>query len=258
MQTQRFTSWSVPKGWEQVWNTPEAIHHLTQAYTKLQQLQGVEIYPPEYEIFRAFDLCPLDQLTVVIIGQDPYHKLDKKVGRPMANGLSFSGNRGGETPRSLSNVFKEIKRTFPSMELNHYDLTSWAMQGVLLLNTCLTVTNGTAKSHIKLKIWDDFFNYILKAICYLRPQTVYCLWGDDAKTYSKPSKNGKAIIQSQYILESGHPSPLNRSPDNQFIGNNHFYSIYCHIESLNVQIREYNNKNNQTYPEVRQINWTLV
>lgn len=224
--------WPVPRGWECVWNTPYACSLLNEIFTTLFNLSnsGMVIYPHVSEIFRAFDLCPLDNISLIIIGQDPYHDYDKKIGRCMANGLAFSGNKGGKTPRSLSNVFKELKRTYPNVVLNHYDLTTWAQQGILLVNTSFTVEAGKPGTHVKLRIWDKFFDYILRAINYFRPNILYCIWGNDAKKYTEGID---PPIKSPNKLFSGHPSPANRNPSTQFIGNNVFIDIYNYIEYIN-------------------------
>lgn len=250
--------WPVPVGWERVWYTPQVCNLLGNIFTRLKILSdnGMIIYPYINEVFRAFDLCPLDKVIVVIIGQDPYHNYDNKINRPCANGLAFSGNKNGKNPRSLSNVFKELKRTHPHVVINHCDLTSWAQQGILLINTSLTVEANNPKTHVNMKLWDEFFLLILKAICYFKPEALFCLWGDVAIKYSTGIN---PPITSKNIIESGHPSPINRSVDKQFIGNNHFLQIDNYINYQNSLRQHYNslNSSENRVDLIPQIDWNL-
>lgn len=175
-------------------------------------------YPRKVDLFRAFWLCPLLLTRVVIIGQDPYHSTEYD-GTPTAVGMSFSTRRGYRFPPSLRNIFKEIQRseghnfTMP----DHGDLTSWAKQGVLLLNTCLTVEPKKAKSHSKNNFWMGFIQRVTNSINNTTPNCIYVLWGKDAQKI-------KPILSSQNIvLESSHPSPL--SARRGFEGCGHFSQI---------------------------------
>ena len=169
---------------------------------------GIRIYPPGGMIFRAFDLCPLDKLKVVIIGQDPYH------GEGQAMGLSFSVPEHISAPPSLKNIFKEISSDLGISMSGKPDLSSWAEQGVLLLNTVLTVRAGQAHSHASLG-WETFTDKVISLINQHREGVVFLLWGSHAQ------KKG-AIIDKQrhHVLKAPHPSPL--SAHRGFFGCNHF------------------------------------
>jgi uracil-DNA glycosylase len=154
-------------------------------------------YPKGSQIFNAFDFCPINDLKVVIIGQDPYHGIDQ------ANGLCFSVNKGVPHPPSLINIFKEIQTDLGyKFENNKGDLSKWAKQGVMLLNATLTVRNNSAGSH-QNKGWEIFTNKVIEVISIETNNTVFLLWGSFAKQKKKLIDTDK-----HKILESGHPSPL--------------------------------------------------
>ncbi len=165
------------------------------------------VYPPARNIFRAFDLCPIDKVKVVIIGQDPYH------GKGQANGLSFSVNEGIDLPPSLKNIYKEIH---DDLGINPYpsgDLSRWASQGVLMLNSVLTVLANSPASHSGAG-WEKFTDAVIQALNAKRKHIVYLLWGKYAK------EKGAVIDRNQnLVLTSGHPSPYSVS---LFYGNHHF------------------------------------
>ncbi len=166
------------------------------------------IYPPESAIFNAFKMIPFNQYKVVIIGQDPYHGLNQ------ANGLAFSVNRGQKIPASLRNIYKELHNDI-SVEIPiHGDLTPWANQGVLLLNTVLTVETSLPGSHQK-KGWEEFTDAIISEISKELTNIVFLLWGNYAKS-KKPLIDGNKHL----ILEANHPSPLSASRG--FFGCKHF------------------------------------
>lgn len=263
-QRPKYETWKVPETWEGIFNSERGIIELTKSFEKLRVIssQGNTIYPLEQDIFRAFELCKRTNLKVVIIGQDPYPGFDDIVGLPMANGQSFSGRKGGKKPGSLNNVFTEIRRTFPDIPLNHYDLTSWGEQGVLMLNTCLTVNHGDPKSHIKERVWKYFTDYVIKTISDENPGVIFCLWGAEAKLYA----NGNTSIISRnksVVLECGHPSNLNSSSSSKFAENNHFALIYYVINQRNEEIHKKNLKLQELgettfLPYISQINWALI
>jgi uracil-DNA glycosylase len=166
------------------------------------------VYPPGKLIFNAFDLCPFDQVKVVIIGQDPYH------GPEQAHGLCFSVNEGVPFPPSLRNIFKEIQDDLGTPIPATGDLTRWAKQGVLLLNATLTVRAGQAGSHQR-QGWEEFTDAAIRALATERDHLVFILWGAYAQ------KKGAFIDRSRHlVLASAHPSPL--SAYNGFFGNKHF------------------------------------
>ena len=176
------------------------------------------IYPKGGNIFRAFDKCPVDKLKVVIIGQDPYH------GEGQAHGLAFSVQPGVQPPPSLVNMFKEINAEYGTKLGKNGCLLSWAKQGVLLLNTALTVRAGQANSH-KNKGWEIFTDAVIKKINEREKPVVFLLWGGNAK------QKTALITNSQHkILTSVHPSPL--SAYGGFFGCGHFKLANEFLESI--------------------------
>lgn len=173
-----------------------------------EKAAGKEIYPPGPLIFNALNSTPLDQVKVVIIGQDPYH------GPGQAHGLCFSVQPGVATPPSLVNIYKELKRDLNIDIPNHGYLQSWAEQGVLLLNTSLTVERGNAGSHAA-KGWQPFTDRIISVVSEQRPRLVFLLWGAHAQSKERLIDTSKHLV-----LRSPHPSPL--SAHRGFIGNGHF------------------------------------
>ena len=182
-------------------------------YLKLREFLKEEylthtIYPDMYNIFNSMKRTAFNDIRVVIIGQDPYHEPNQ------AMGLSFSVPKGQKKPPSLVNIYKEISAEFGCDTPDSGDLTSWADQGVLLLNAVLTVREHQANSH-KGKGWEEFTDGIIKKISLLKKEVVFILWGGYARSK-------KAIIDGtkHLILESAHPSPL--SAYNGFFGCGHF------------------------------------
>ncbi len=166
------------------------------------------VYPPGPFIFNAFDLCSFDKVKVVIIGQDPYH------GPGQAHGLCFSVNDGVPFPPSLQNIFKEIKSDIGTEVPPSGNLTRWAQQGVLLLNSTLTVRAHQAASHAKHG-WETFTDAVIRSLAEEREHLVFLLWGAYAQ------RKGEFIDRSKHlVLSSAHPSPL--SAYNGFFGNKHF------------------------------------
>ena len=167
--------------------------------------EGKIVLPEPKKFFRAFDLCQLNKVKVVIIGQDPYHT----PGVP--NGLAFSVNKNQKLPPSLINIFKELES---DLGVKNYigDLSAWSRQGVLLLNTCLSVCAGLPASHANIG-WENFTNAAIEEI-QKKKNIIFLLWG-------KHAQQKKAFIQEDnFILEAAHPSPL--SANNGFFGCNHF------------------------------------
>ena len=168
-----------------------------------EKTAGKKIFPPGSQIFRAFDLTPVDKVKVVILGQDPYH------GPGQAHGLSFSVPDNMPAPPSLKNIFKEIESDLGVRMSGYPNLEKWARQGVLLLNAVLTVRNGEAASHSKIG-WEQFTDAVIKYISDNCEGVVFMLWGNFAKTKKELLKNPKHLV-----LESAHPSPF--SARNAFV-----------------------------------------
>ena len=180
--------------------------------------QSTTVYPPAGLIFNALDSCPLPQIRVVILGQDPYH------GAGQAHGLSFSVPEGIAHPPSLINIFKELESDTGKEYPKHGSLTSWASQGVLLLNATLTVEASKAGSH-QNKGWELFTDAVIDVISAQCNHVVFMLWGNYAK------QKGKRIDRERHlVLTSGHPSPLSANRGLWF-GNRHFSQANAFLTS---------------------------
>ena len=180
-------------------------------HLKTEKQQGKTIYPAGSNIFHAFEATPFDEVKVVILGQDPYH------GPRQAHGLSFSVQKGIQPPPSLINIFKELHDDVGAPIPNHGHLEKWAKQGVLLLNTSLTVRAGEPMSHSKIG-WEKFTNTVIEIVSDRKEHVVFLLWGRFAQAK-------KALIDEKkhYIIQSAHPSPL--SAKNGFFGSRPFSKI---------------------------------
>ena len=176
-------------------------------FVRAEYLSGGAIYPEPKNIFNAFNLCPLDNVKVVIIGQDPYHEPGQ------AHGLCFSVLPPTPIPPSLQNIYKEIQNDLGRPSSTHGDLTHWAQQGVLLLNATLTVRAHVAASHVG-KGWEVFTDAVIRQ-CNSRDNVVYLLWGSYAQRKAEFVDESKNLV-----LKSVHPSPLSASRG--FFGNHHF------------------------------------
>lgn len=166
------------------------------------------IYPPQENIFNAFKLTDINNIKVVILGQDPYHEYGQ------AHGLAFSTPKGNKIPKSLNNIFKELSLEYGYDKPTNGSLIHWAEQGVLLLNTVLTVEEKNANSH-KNSGWIEFTDNILIQINQLEQPIVFLLWGNQAQEKESLLNNSKHLI-----LKTTHPSPF--SANKGFIGCNHF------------------------------------
>ena len=178
-------------------------------FLKTEKASGQVIFPPGSLIFNAFNLTPLEQVKVVIIGQDPYH------GPNQAHGLSFSVQQGIALPPSLLNIFKEIEQDLGvKMSRVNGDLSRWANQGVLLLNATLTVRANQPNSHSGIG-WQRFTDAVIQQINEKKNNIVFILWGNFAK------EKGNHIDENKHlVLRSPHPSPF--SADKGFFGSKHF------------------------------------
>lgn len=177
-------------------------------FLRSEKAAGKQIYPPGALIFNALNSTPLAQVKVVVIGQDPYH------GEGQAHGLCFSVQPGVKTPPSLVNIYKELKRDLNIDIPDHGNLQHWAEQGVLLLNTSLTVEHGIAGSHAKIG-WQSFTDKVIEVVSQQQERLVFLLWGAHAQSKEKLIDTSKHLV-----LKSVHPSPL--SAHRGFIGNGHF------------------------------------
>lgn len=176
-------------------------------YLHEQKRKGYTIYPPGSQIFKAFELTPVDNVKVVILGQDPYH------GPGQAMGLSFSVPDGIATPPSLRNIFKEVESDLGIEMSGRPNLENWARQGVLLLNAILTVRAGEPASHSAIG-WQQFTDSVIKYLSDNRQGIVFMLWGAFARSKAELIDHTRHLV-----LEAAHPSPLARGA---FFGCKHF------------------------------------
>lgn len=183
--------------------------HNIMSFVAAERAAGKVVYPPQTDVFNAFRFTEFGDINVVILGQDPYH------GPNQAHGLSFSVLPGVKPPPSLVNMYKELVTDIPGFTRpDHGYLGDWAKQGVLLLNTVLTVEGGQAHSHAKIG-WETFTDHVIEAINQHLQGVVFLLWGSHAQ------KKGQFIDrQKHHILTSVHPSPL--SANRGFFGCKHF------------------------------------
>lgn len=204
----------VPYTWEKVFESSKNEIKDVSEIIKEDEKKG-RILPDKKDIFRLFHLVPLNRVKVVIIGQDPFFNLLPS-GNPQAVGLSFSVPKEAQIPSSLRNIFKEIKTSIPEFKVpTHGDLTKWCLQGVFLLNSCLTVREGQPGCHGE--IWKGFIKKVINAILEANPNVIFVLWGKESQKLEK-------IIRSRAtILTSSHPSGL--SSYRGFLGCNHFNQI---------------------------------
>ncbi|MEM1308396.1 MAG: uracil-DNA glycosylase [Cyanobacteria bacterium P01_H01_bin.153] len=194
---------------------------LLKEFLKAEKAAGKIIYPRGSLMFNAMNSTPFDEVKVVILGQDPYH------GPGQAHGLSFSVPMGVAPPPSLVNIFQEIEQDLGIKPPKHGCLQSWADQGVLLLNSVLTVEQHKAASH-KGRGWEEFTDTIIDALNQQRDHIVFMLWGSYAQ------KKGKYIDRDRHlVLTSPHPSPL--SAHRGFFGNQHFSKANAYLEDHDIE-----------------------
>lgn len=177
--------------------------------------EGETIYPPGASIFNAYNTTPLSAVKVVVLGQDPYHNPGQ------AMGLSFSVPEGVRVPPSLRNIYKELHTDVDMTIPNHGDLTTWAQQGVFLLNAMLTVVKNKPASHQKIG-WQNFTDATIRTLSEHREHLVFMLWGAFAQRKSALIDGSKHLI-----LKSPHPSPF--SADRGFFGNRHFSQANAYL-----------------------------
>ena len=202
---------SLPKRWKKIIQQQQQQDYfiaLSDAIAQ-QRAQGIEVYPKDRDIYNAFNYVDIDKIKVVILGQDPYH------GVGQAQGLAFSVGQDDKIPPSLVNIYKELQTDIDGFATpQHGDLSSWAEQGVLLLNTVLTVQRAKAPSHAKLG-WERFTDTLITEISALNPHCVFLLWGSHAQ-----AKGENIDTQKHLVLSAPHPSPL--SAYRGFFGCKHF------------------------------------
>ena len=184
------------------------------------------IYPNMYDIFNCFQTTDYDDVKAVILGQDPYH------GYGQAHGLCFSVKKGVTPPPSLKNIYKELKSDLNIDAPNHGELTKWAKNGVLLLNTVLTVREGNPNSH-KNCGWQWFTDEVIKKLNEREKPIVFILWGGNARSKKKFIDQNK-----HFIIESAHPSPL--SAYNGFFGSKPFSKTNALLKSANISPIDWN------------------
>ena len=210
---------SFPKAWGELLRDEARKEYLFLLEKKIEEAYASSIcFPPKEKIFEAFSLCSPKDVKVVILGQDPYH------GTGEAHGLAFSVRQGIKTPPSLRNIFKELESEYGIDLTRSTDLTSWAEQGVFLLNSVLTVEKDKAGSHSKWG-WEEFTNAVISFISKGNKHVVFVLWGDYAR-----KKKILIDLSKHTIIESAHPSPL--SSYRGFFGSKPFSKI-------NAQLKEW-------------------
>ena len=191
------------------------------AFLRYEKSAGKKIYPPSGKIFKAFELTPFNDVKVIILGQDPYH------GPGQANGLSFSVDANVIIPPSLRNIYKELQADLGLAPAPHGNLTAWGRQGVLLLNSCLTVEEARAGSH-QNKGWEPFTDAVMDTVNRERINIVFILWG------RKALQKGRFIDQNRHlVISSAHPSPL--SAHYGFFGSAPFSKTNAYLTSKGIK-----------------------
>ena len=215
---------SAPKTWESIINDERDKEYFQSvlAFVEQQRNSGKTVYPPQEQVFSAFDMTPFESVRVVILGQDPYH------GANQAHGLAFSVLPGVKIPPSLRNMYKELAQDIEGFEIpSHGHLDTWASQGVLMLNTVLTVEEAKAHSHAKCG-WETFTDTIIAELNQRSEPIIFLLWGAHAQ------KKGQAIdADKHHVLVAPHPSPL--SARRGFFGCQHFSMTNELLSSINQQ-----------------------
>ncbi len=219
---------TIPANWQEVLYPFIQTNQFKETLKCIEQeYEEFTIYPPKEDVFNALNLVDYGQVKVCILGQDPYH------GPNQANGLAFSVNLSEKIPPSLRNIYKELASDLDIPIASHGDLTAWAKQGVLLLNTVLTVRAGEANSHRQLG-WEAFTDAIIEQLNSQKTPIVFILWGKNAQMKKKMIDESKHCI-----IESTHPSPL--SAYRGFFGSKPF-------SKTNQQLQEW---------DMTPINWHL-
>ena len=189
--------------------------------TVVKEYKTTQVFPPSRDLFKAYELCPYHKVKVVILGQDPYHNVGQ------AQGMSFSVPKGVPLPPSLQNIFKEIRDDLSILEPDCGDLSYWAKQGVLLLNTVLTVRAHQAFSHRGIG-WEEFTDATIRAIEEKEDPVVYILWGTPAQKKRSMRRQKKRLV-----LTAPHPSPL--SAYRGFFGSKPFSKCNAYLRKEGVE-----------------------
>ena len=212
----------IEKSWKKVLNNEFKKEYFNSLVSFLKdEYKNKIIYPPGRRIFSSFNFCPFDKVKVVIIGQDPYHGINQ------ANGLCFSVNNDIKIPPSLFNIFKELKYDIGIDIPKDGNLERWAIQGVLLLNSILTVRKNCPGSHSN-KGWENFTDEVISILSKNKNNLVFLLWGNYAKSKLK-------IIDqnNHFILTSSHPSPF--SANNGFFNSFHFSQTNSYLKKNKIK-----------------------
>lgn len=211
-----------PEAWKSFFEAEEKQAYYLSLMKFVEEAYASSIcFPPKSEIFAAFAACPPEQVKVVVLGQDPYH------GTGEAHGLAFSVRQGMKVPPSLRNIFKELESEVGIDLARSTDLTSWANQGVLLLNAVLTVEKDKAGSHAKCG-WETFTDSVIQFLSETNEHVVFVFWGDYAR-----KKKSIIDIQKHAVIESAHPSPL--SAYRGFFGSRPFGRINEQLEAWGME-----------------------
>ncbi len=212
----------IEKSWKKILNNEFKKEYFNSLVSFLKdEYKNKIIFPPARKIFSSFDFCPFNNIKVVIIGQDPYHGINQ------ANGLCFAVNKDIKIPPSLFNIFKEINNDIKIDIPKHGNLERWAIQGVLLLNSVLTVRKNLPRSHSN-KGWENFTDRVISLISKKKKNIVFLLWGNYAKSKLKIIDQNKHLI-----LTSSHPSPFSAS--NGFFNSFHFSKTNNYLKKNNIR-----------------------
>ena len=213
---------AISGDWQEALKDEFQKDYYKKLYVKVrEEYQTQVIFPPAEDIFNAFHYTPLDEVKVVIFGQDPYHNVGQ------AHGLCFSVKKGVDIPPSLVNIYKELQEDIGCDIPNHGDLTAWAKQGVLMMNTVLTVRAHQANSHQGLG-WEEFTNAAIRVLNDQDRPIVFILWGRPAQMKRRMLTNPKHLI-----LEAPHPSPL--SSYRGFFGSKPFSKTNAFLKANGVK-----------------------
>lgn len=235
---------SFNKNWPKLYEYSLSELKILENKLKKKELQDGGYYPLKKHIFNAFYLTELKNIKVVIVGQDPYHTTE--FGKPVAHGLSFSANMK-KTPKSLINIFKELKDEYPEFVIpDNSNLSAWAKEGVFMLNKCLTVTAGKPGSH--RSIWDGFVAKTIELIEEVNPNCIFVLWGRKAQELDDDKRIGEKVIK----LTSSHPSPF--STNIGFFGCGHFKEINKQLKLLGKDMINWNCLTGNTLDEIKKDN----